>query len=39
MEGWRLYHDPFYKPKEEQTQSDEVLGNPNRYLKLFHHKC
>lgn len=31
MEGWRLYHDPFYKPKEEQMSSDEVIGNPNRY--------
>lgn len=32
MEGWRLYHDPFYKSKEEQIPSDDVLGNPNRYL-------
>ncbi|CAI6351545.1 unnamed protein product [Macrosiphum euphorbiae] len=30
LEGWRLYHDPFYKPKEEQKPTDEVLGNPNR---------
>lgn len=35
MEGWRLYHDPFYKPKEEQNPSDEILGNPNRYLFYF----
>ncbi|XP_050541479.1 nuclear pore complex protein Nup107 [Daktulosphaira vitifoliae] len=30
MEGWRLYHDPFYKNKEDHILSDEVLGNPNR---------
>lgn len=37
MEGWRLYHDPFYHSKEEQSSSDEleVLGNPNRYLTDF----
>jgi len=35
LEGWRLYHDPFYKPKEEQKPTDEVLGNPNRYLVFF----
>jgi len=38
LQGWRLYHDPFYKSKEEQTSSDEVLGNPNRYLTFIEHK-
>jgi len=36
LEGWRLYHDPFYKPKEEQKPTDEVLGNPNRHVVFFY---
>lgn len=40
MEGWRLYHDPFYNSNEKETLSSEnpreILGNPNRYRNIIY---